>query len=95
MVRKMMHAGKGESLGKKEHGRRNRRGMRNVETIEQGAIGNDRPIQIVNEHWFSEELGMTVYSKRSDPRTGEETSESPTSAAEIRRPTCSRRPRRR
>ena len=32
-------------------------GMRNVETIEQGAIGNDRPIQIVNEHWYSEEIG--------------------------------------
>jgi len=73
IMRKMMHAGKGESLGKKNVEGVIAEGMRNVETIEQGAIGNDRPIQIVNEHWYSEELGMTVYSKRSDPRTGEET----------------------
>jgi hypothetical protein len=73
MVRRLMVGGKGEPLGKKNIEGVIAEGMRNVETIEQGAIGNDRPIQIVNEHWFSEELGMTVYSKRSDPRTGEET----------------------
>jgi hypothetical protein len=74
MVRKMLVArGKGEPLGKKNMEGVIAEGTRNVETIEQGAIGNDRPIQIVNEHWFSEELGMMVYSKRSDPRTGDET----------------------
>ena len=73
MVRKMAPAGKGEPLGKKNMEGVIAEGMRNVETIEQGAIGNDRPIEIVNEHWYSEELAMTVYSKRSDPRTGEET----------------------
>jgi hypothetical protein len=73
MIRKMMATGKGESLGKKNVEGVIAEGMRNVETIEQGAIGNDRAIQIVNESWFSEELGMMVYSKRSDPRTGEET----------------------
>jgi hypothetical protein len=63
----------GESLGKKNIEGVIADGTRNTETIEAGAIGNDRPIQVVNEHWYSEELGMTVYSKRSDPRTGEET----------------------
>jgi len=42
------------------------------ETIPVGAIGNDRPIQVVNERWYSNELKTTVMTKHSDPRTGEE-----------------------
>lgn len=61
-----------ESLGKKNFDGVIAAGTRNVETIETGAIGNDRPIQIVNESWYSDELAATVYTKRSDPRTGEE-----------------------
>jgi len=68
-----INAAKGEPLGKKNVEGVIAEGTRNTETIEAGAIGNDRPIQVVNEHWFSEELGMVVYSKRSDPRTGDET----------------------
>jgi hypothetical protein len=64
--------GKGEPLGKKNIEGVIAEGTRNVQTIETGAIGNDRPIQIVNEHWYSEELGMMVLSKRTDPRTGDE-----------------------
>jgi hypothetical protein len=47
-------------------------GQRITSTIAAGAIGNDRPIQITNETWRSDELKMVVMSKRSDPRTGEE-----------------------
>jgi len=65
-------SGKEESLGKKNIEGVIAEGKRNVETIEAGAIGNDRAIQIVNEHWYSEELGQMVYSKRSDPRSGDE-----------------------
>ena len=65
--------GTAESLGTKSIEGVIAQGTRNVETIETGAIGNDRPIEIVNEHWYSDELGMMVYSKRSDPRTGDET----------------------
>jgi hypothetical protein len=65
--------GKGEPLGKKSIEGVIAEGTRNVQTIETGAIGNDRPIQIVNEHWYSEELGMMVLSKRTDPRAGDET----------------------
>ena len=43
-----------------------------METIEAGKIGNDRPIQVTNENWYSEELQMTVLTKHSDPRTGDE-----------------------
>jgi hypothetical protein len=71
--RVMISSKAGEALGKKNIEGVIADGTRNTETIEAGAIGNDRPIQVVNEHWFSEELGMMVYSKRSDPRTGEET----------------------
>jgi hypothetical protein len=70
---KRINMGKGESLGKKNVEGVIAEGTRNVETIEAGEIGNDRAIQIVNEQWFSEELGMTVMSKRSDPRMGDET----------------------
>jgi hypothetical protein len=72
MRRVMVSQRAGESLGKKNIEGVIADGMRNSETIEVGAIGNDRPFQVVNEHWFSEELGMTVYSKHSDPRTGDE-----------------------
>ncbi len=44
---------------------------RNVETIAAGAMGNNRPIENVFERYYSPDLKMTVYSKRSDPRSGE------------------------
>ncbi|MDE3166519.1 MAG: hypothetical protein KGN36_12000 [Acidobacteriota bacterium] len=61
-----------ESLGKKNFDGVIATGTRRVETIETGAIGNDRPIQVVNESWYSDELGATVYTRRSDPRSGEQ-----------------------
>ncbi len=47
-------------------------GVRTTRTIAAGQIGNDRPIEIVTEVWTSPELQTIVYSKRSDPRTGEQ-----------------------
>jgi hypothetical protein len=47
-------------------------GTRTTETIEAGSIGNDRPIQVVNERWMSADLKTPVMTKHSDPRTGEE-----------------------
>lgn len=46
-------------------------GTRNTMTIPAGAIGNDLPIQIVSERWYSPELHTVVMSKHSDPRMGE------------------------
>jgi hypothetical protein len=40
-------------------------------TIPAGKIGNKKPIQIVSESWYSPELQVTMYSRYSDPRTGE------------------------
>src|SRR5437879_4698114 len=50
-------------------------GVRTTHTIPAGQIGNDRPISIVTEVWTSPELKAVVYSKRSDPRMGEQTFE--------------------
>ena len=48
-------------------------GVRTRHTIPAGEIGNDRPIEIVTEVWTSPDLKTIVYSKRSDPRMGEQT----------------------
>jgi hypothetical protein len=62
----------GEPLGKQMIEGVNAEGTRNVSTIETGAIGNDRPIPIIGESWYSDELQMMIMSKHSDPRTGDE-----------------------
>jgi len=46
-------------------------GTRTTVTIAAGAIGNDAPIQVVTERWYSADLQMVVLSKRTDPRSGE------------------------
>ena len=48
-------------------------GVRTTRTIPAEEIGNDRPISIVTEVWTSPDLKTIVYSKRSDPRMGEQT----------------------
>ena len=46
-------------------------GRRTTSTIIAGAAGNDLPITIVNEQWYSLELQVFVLTKQSDPRSGE------------------------
>jgi hypothetical protein len=46
-------------------------GTRTTLIIPAGQIGNEQPIQIVTETWYSPDLQVVVMSKRSDPRTGE------------------------
>jgi hypothetical protein len=46
-------------------------GTRYTRTIPAGAIGNQNPIVITTERWYSPDLQMVVMSKRNDPRTGE------------------------
>jgi hypothetical protein len=48
-------------------------GTRTTRTVPAGQIGNDKPLSIVTEVWMSPELKTIVYSKRSDPRTGDQT----------------------
>lgn len=46
-------------------------GTRVTFTIPAGQIGNERPIEIVDERWFSKDLQAFVLTKHSDPRSGE------------------------
>ena len=48
-------------------------GHRTVTTIPAGEIGNEQPIQIVHERWYSPELQLVVMTRHSDPRFGETT----------------------
>ena len=63
--------GKSEDLGKTTIEGVAAEGTRTTSTIETGAIGNDRPIQIVTERWYSPDLQMVVSTKTTDPRMGE------------------------
>ncbi|HEY6805512.1 MAG TPA: hypothetical protein VI306_18185 [Pyrinomonadaceae bacterium] len=48
-------------------------GTRTTVTIPVGEIGNERPIEIVSERWYSPELQMVIMTKHNDPRSGETT----------------------
>ena len=48
-------------------------GTRTTLTIPAGQIGNELPINIVSERWFSLDLKVLVTSRQSDPRFGETT----------------------
>ena len=46
-------------------------GTRTTMTIPAGQMGNDAPIQVVSERWYSADLQTVVMSRHSDPRVGE------------------------
>ena len=46
-------------------------GKRTTRTIPAGAIGNEKPIAIVSERWFSPDLNVVVMTRNLDPRSGE------------------------
>jgi hypothetical protein len=50
-------------------------GKRTTTTIPTGKIGNDQPITIVHEEWYSPDLKVVVKSTDSDPRSGDRTME--------------------
>lgn len=64
---------KSESLGKRNIEGVECEGTKTTITIPAGEIGNERPIDIVSERWYSPELQTVVLSKHSDPRMGETT----------------------
>ena len=47
------------------------KGTRVTTTIPVGKIGNDRPISIVHESWYSPELQTIVLSETKDPLSGD------------------------
>jgi hypothetical protein len=46
-------------------------GTREVMTIPAGQMGNERPIEVVYERWYSTSLRVLLMTRRSDPRMGE------------------------
>lgn len=50
-------------------------GTRTTATIAANTMGNERPLDIVRERWYSPELQIVLRSKQSDPRFGETTYE--------------------
>ena len=61
---------KTEALGKQVIEGIEAEGTRSTITIPVGKIGNDQPIEIVSERWYSPVLQEVVFSKHSDPRYG-------------------------
>jgi hypothetical protein len=64
---------KTESLGKQTVEGVTAEGTRTTIEIPVGRIGNDKPIFVVTERWFSPDLQMVVLSRHTDPFIGEVT----------------------
>jgi hypothetical protein len=64
---------KKEDLGTQTIAGVNAQGTRMTRTIPAGQMGNEKPIVIVHETWFSNDLQMVVMSKRTNPWIGETT----------------------
>jgi hypothetical protein len=62
-----------EELGKQTIEGVEAEGTRLTTTIPAGEIGNEQPIEMVFENWYSPELQTVIMSKHSDPRSGENT----------------------
>jgi hypothetical protein len=62
-----------ESLGRQSMEGVEVEGTRSTITIPAGQIGNEQPIRIVSERWYSPALKVLVLSRQSDPRFGETT----------------------
>jgi hypothetical protein len=45
-------------------------GSRIMTIIPAGAFGNDRPVKVVNERWYSDDLKVLLKSTNNDPRFG-------------------------
>ena len=64
---------KTESLGAQTIDGISTEGTRITRTIAAGEIGNENPITIVSERWYSADLQLVVKSTHSDPRFGDTT----------------------
>jgi hypothetical protein len=62
---------KQESLGRQVIEGVEAEGVRVVQTLPAGAIGNQLPLETVYERWYSPELQLVILTKQTDPRLGE------------------------
>jgi hypothetical protein len=68
-------AEKSESLGKETIAGLAADGTRTTTTIPANVIGNERPLDIILERWYSADLQIVLRSRQTDPRFGETTYE--------------------
>lgn len=66
------HETKKEALGKQTVEGVECEGTRSITTIPAGETGNELPINITTESWYSPDLQVTVLRKFNDPRYGED-----------------------
>jgi hypothetical protein len=62
--------GRTEDLGAQNMEGLTATGSRFTHVIPAGQLGNDQTLQVVTERWYSSEMHMPVFLKRSDPMTG-------------------------
>lgn len=62
-----------EDLGQQQIEGVTANGTRTTTTIPAGAIGNELPITVVSEQWFTPDLDVLVLTRHNDPRVGETT----------------------
>jgi hypothetical protein len=69
----LLPRGKGETkpLGTREFAGVKADGTQTTHTIAAGEIGNEKPIAVTTERWFSPELHIVVFARTVDPRVGE------------------------
>lgn len=61
---------KKESLGTQTINGMLAEGTRTTRIIPAGEIGNEKPLQVVSERWYSSDLQIVLKSTRTDPRFG-------------------------
>ncbi|MGH9505018.1 MAG: hypothetical protein ACRD20_19360 [Terriglobales bacterium] len=61
---------KREDLGKQFINGLETVGTRETTVLDAGAIGNDSPLRITREYWYSPQLGLNLSSRLQDPRIG-------------------------
>ena len=64
-----------EDLGMKTINGVEAKGTRTTRVISAGREGNDQPLTVIHETWFSTALGIPVMSINDDPRVGTSTME--------------------
>lgn len=64
-------SGKVEDLGSQVMAGVAAEGRRSNLTVPADAEGNDRPMTVTSESWVSQELKITLYTKVTDPRSGD------------------------
>ena len=64
-----------ENLGTKTINGVIAQGTRTVRTIPAGEEGNELPLEIIDEHWSSRQMGLMLMMIKDDPRQGRTTSE--------------------